>query len=163
MAYYGRLARRDAPTQNPQSADQGVKASGWRRLLGEDLRHRAVARERPALARRHITSSGGCLDLPPSAMSGETDHGIPSVGAGSASLAGGVRIGRGADRYSPSGRRVPRQGCCPVTPFADRLGPLIRLSLEPAPNRAAGVSSGEHGHYGRNAQFGEQIRKLLMR
>jgi hypothetical protein len=135
-----------------------AKASGCCCLVGDDLGHRPVIPEYPRLAGSHVSGGGSLLDLLPGAMSGETDHGIPNTGAGTASLAGRVRIGGRADRYSPSSGRVPRHGCCSVTPFADRLGPLIPLSLEAVPNGAASVGSDKHCHYGRDAQFGEQIR-----
>src|SRR5260370_5689157 len=38
-------------------------------------------------------------------------------------------------------------------PFADRLGPLIRPSLEPVPSRATRISSGEDGHDGGIPEF----------
>jgi hypothetical protein len=135
-----------------------AKASGCCCFVGDDLGHRPMGCERPALAGSNVAGCGGRFDLPPCAMSWETDHGIPNAGAGSASLAGGIRIGSRTDRYPPSGRCVPWQGCRPVTPFADRLGPLIAPSFEPMPNRMARMSSGKHGHYGRDAQFGELIR-----
>jgi hypothetical protein len=80
-------------------------------------------------------------------MSGKADHGIPNAGAGTAGLAGGVRIGGGADRDASSDRRVSRQRSRAVTPVADRLGPLIAPPLEPVPNRFARIGSGKHGHH----------------
>src|SRR5438309_9545286 len=93
----------------------------------------------PGLARRHVSGRDGLLDLLPSTMSRETDHGIPYAGAGAASLAGGVRVGRGADSDPFSGRRVSRQRSRAVTPVADRLGPLVAPPLEPVPNCTARV------------------------
>ena len=116
-----------------------AKTSGCYCLLGDDLGHRAMLWDYPGLAGGNVAGRGGLLDLLPSAMSRETDHGIPSAGAGAAGLAGGVRIGGGADRYPFSGPRVSRQRGRAVTPVADRLGPLIPLSLEPVANRAAGI------------------------
>src|SRR6202045_2549267 len=111
-----------------------AKASGCCCLVGDDLGHRTMVGEYPGLARRHVSRRDGLLDLLPGAMSGETDHGVPNSGAGSAGLAGGVRIGGGADRNPSSSRRVSRQRGRAVTPIADCLGPLIALPLEPVPN-----------------------------
>src|SRR3984893_9344155 len=122
-----------------------AKASGCCCLVGNDLGHRSVFGENPGLAGRDVAGRGGLLDLLPSAMSGETDHGVPNSGAGAAGLAGGVRIGGGADRDASSGRRVSWQRSRAVTPVADRLGPLIAPPLEPVPNRATSVGSGKHG------------------
>jgi hypothetical protein len=134
-----------------------AKVSGCCCLVGDDLGHRPMITEYPGLARRHVSGGDGLLDLLPSAMSGETDHG-PNSGAGAAGLAGGVRICGGADRNASSGRRVSRQRSRAVTPVADRLGPLIALPLEPVPNRAAGIGSGEHGHDGGDPQLGQSVR-----
>jgi hypothetical protein len=87
--------------------------------------------ERPRRSYGDITSTGCPLDLPPSAMSRETDDGIPNPRAGATALAAGIGIDFRANRYSPSGRRVPRQRSRSITPLADRLGPLIAPSLEP--------------------------------
>src|SRR5712671_1792199 len=107
-----------------------AKASGCCCLVGDDLGHRPVFWEYPWLARRHVSGRGGLLDLLPCTVRRETDYGIPNAGAGSAGLAGGVRIGGGADRDASSGRRVSRHRGRAVTPVADRLGPLIAPSLE---------------------------------
>src|SRR6266478_2236574 len=88
---------------------------------------------------------GGLLDLLPCTVRRETDYGIPSTGAGSAGLAGGVRVSGGADRNPSSGRRVAGQSSRTVTPVADRLGPLVSPSFETVSHRAAGIGSGEHG------------------
>src|SRR5216683_1031985 len=108
-----------------------AKASGCCCLVGDDLSHRTMVGEYPGLARGHVSRRDGLLDLLPSTMSGETDHGIPNAGAGSAGLAGGVRVSGGADRNASSGGRVARQSSRTVTPVADRLGPLVSSSLEP--------------------------------
>ncbi len=65
---------------------------------------------------------------------------------------------RWADRNAASGRCVPGQRSRAVPPFDDRLGPLIAPSLEPVPNCAASIGSGEHGHYGSDLQFGQLVR-----
>ena len=135
-----------------------AKASGCCCLVGDDLGHRPVFGENPGLAGRDVAGRGGLLDLLPSAMSRESDHGIPNPGAGAASLAGGVRVRGGADRNPSSGRCAPRQRGRAVTPFADRLGPLIALPFEPMPNRPAGIGSGEHGHDGGDPQVGQPVR-----
>src|ERR1700730_18324646 len=112
-----------------------AKASGCRSLVGGDLGHCPVVSEHPRLAGRYVAGGNCLLDLLPGAMSGETDHGIPDAGTGSAGLAGSVRIGGGADRDASSGRRISRQSGRAITPVADRLGPLIALPLEPVANR----------------------------
>jgi len=89
------LVRGVRQRKTPQSADQGVLASGCCRLLGDYLGHRAVVRECPALAYGDIARSGGRLDLAPGAVRWETDHCIPDMGASSAGLAGGVRVASG--------------------------------------------------------------------
>jgi len=61
------LVRGVRQRKTPQSADQGVLASGCCRLLGDYLGHRAVVRECPALAYGDIARSGGRLDLAPGA------------------------------------------------------------------------------------------------
>jgi len=86
-----------------------AKVSSCCCLLGDDLGHRPVFREYPGLAWSYLSGGDGLLNLLPCAMSGETDYGIPNPGAGAAALAGRVGIGRRADSYSPSGRRVPGQ------------------------------------------------------
>jgi hypothetical protein len=53
---------------------------------------------------------------------------------------------------------MPWQRNRAIAPFADRLGPLIAPSLEPVPNCAARVGSGENGHNGGDPQFGQRIR-----
>jgi len=135
-----------------------AKASGCCCLVGDHLGHRPVIPEYPRLARRYVSGANSLLDLLPSAVGGETDHGIPNAGASTASLAGGVRICGGADRDASSGRRVSRQRGRAVTPVADRLGPLVALSLEPVANRAAGIGPGEHGHDGGDPQVGQPVR-----
>src|SRR6516165_3557791 len=50
MAQSALLVRGVRQRKTPQSADQGVQASGCCRLLGDYLGHRAVVRECPALA-----------------------------------------------------------------------------------------------------------------
>jgi len=115
-------------------------------------------RECPAFSSWDVSGGHRGLDLPPSPVRRKTDHGIPNPGTGAAGLAGRVGIGRRTDRYSPSGGRIPRQRSRAVTPLADRLGPLIPPSLEPVPNCAARVGSGEHGHDGGDAQFGQPVR-----
>ena len=89
------LVRGVRQRKTPQSADQGVQASGCCRLLGDYLGHRAVVRECPALAYGDVARSGGRLDLAPGAVRWETDHCIPDMGASSAGLAGGVRVASG--------------------------------------------------------------------
>src|SRR3984893_12736427 len=135
-----------------------AKASGCCSFVGDDLSHRAMVGEYPWLAHCDLAGGSGLLELLPCAMSWEADPGLPGVVACAAGLAGRVRIGRWADRDAPSGGCVPRQGSRTVTPFADRLGPLIAPSLEPVPNRAAGVGSGEHGQDGGDPQVGQPVR-----
>jgi hypothetical protein len=65
--------------------------------------------ERPAFSGWDIPGGHHGLDLPPGAMCWEADHGIPSMGAGAASLAGRVRIHGWTDGYSPSSGRIARQ------------------------------------------------------
>jgi hypothetical protein len=117
-----------------------------------------VLREDPAFSSWDI--SGGCrgLDPSPGAMSGKANHGIPDPGAGTAGLAGRVRVRRRAHRNAPSGGRIPRQRSRAVAPFANRLGPLIPSSLEPVPNCATRISSGEYRHDGGDPQFGQSVR-----
>ena len=91
-------------------------------------------------------------------MGREADHRIPNLGASTAALAGRVRIRRGADRYTLSGGRIPRQRSRAVAPFADCLGPLIPPSLEPVPDCAARISSGKHGHDGGDSQVCQPVR-----
>jgi hypothetical protein len=114
--------------------------------------------ERPAFSSRDISGGHRGLDLTPRAVGREPNHGIPNPGACAATLASRVGICRRTDRYSPSGGRMPWQRNRAVTPFADRLGPLIRSPLEPVPNCAARIGSGEHGHDRGYAQFGQRIR-----
>ena len=135
-----------------------AKAPGCCCLVGDDLSHRAMVGEYPWLAGRYVSGRSSLLDLLPCAVRRETDHGIPSTGAGSAGLAGGVRVSGGADRNPSSGRRVARQSSRTVTPVADRLGPLVSPSFEPVPNRAPGVGSGQHGHDGGDPQVGQSVR-----
>ncbi len=135
-----------------------AKASGCCCFFGDDLSHRPVITECPRLAGRYVSGGNSLLDFLRGAMSGEPDHSIPYAGAGAAGLAGGVRIGGGADRDASSGWCVPRQRSRAVTPVSDRLGPLIPLPLEPVANRAAGISSGEHGHDGGDPQVGQPVR-----
>jgi hypothetical protein len=94
----------------------------------------------------------------PGTVRWEADKGIPYSGAGTAALAGGVRVGRGANRDPPSGRREPRQQGCPVPPFGNRLGPLVPPFLVSVPNRTACVGSGEHSHDRGDTQLGQCIR-----
>src|SRR6266851_8415965 len=131
-----------------------AKASGCCCLVEDDLGHRAMVGEYPWLARQHVSGRGSLLNLLPCAVRRETDHGIPSTGAGSAGLAGGVRVSGGADRNPSSRGRVARQSSRTVTPVADRLSPLIAPPLETVSNCAAGVGSGEHGHDGGDPQVG---------
>ena len=98
-------------------------------------------RECPAFSSWDISRGRRGFDLSPSAMGRKADHGIPNAGTGAAALAGRVGICRRADRYSPSGRRMPRQRSRAVAPFADRLGPLIPPSLEPVPDSAARIEA----------------------
>ena len=100
-----------------------VKASGC--FVVKHLGHRAMIGEGPALAGRHVASGDRRLDSPPGAVGRETDHGIAWSGAGAAALAGRVGIGCRADRDPPAGWREPRQWGRAVTPFADRLRPLV--------------------------------------
>src|ERR1700730_3335386 len=93
-----------------------AKASGCCCLVGDNLGHRAMVGEYPGLARRYVSGGSGLLDLLPSTMSWEADQRIPNARAGAAGLAGGVRIGGGADRDTFSGRRVSRQRGRAVTP-----------------------------------------------
>ena len=130
------------PKPPSASADEGYWL-GCGRFFCDDFGHRPVLREYPAFSSWDISSGHRGFDLPPGAMSRETDHGVSNSGTGTAGLAGRVRIGRRADRDAPSGGCVPRQGSRTVTPFADRLGPLIALPLEPVPNCTAGMGSGE--------------------
>jgi hypothetical protein len=95
--------------KTPQSTDQGVQASGCCRLFGDDLFQGPMVSEGPALSGWDLSGGHRGLDLPPRAMGRKTNHGIPNPSAGAAGLAGRVRIRRRADRYSPSGRRAPRQ------------------------------------------------------
>jgi hypothetical protein len=67
-----------------------------------------VVAKGPAFADRHIAGRGGRLTLPPRTMRRKTDWGIADAAGGAATLAGGVGVGRGADRNSPSGMR---SGC----------------------------------------------------
>src|SRR6516162_6732120 len=71
-----------------------------------------------------------------------------TLAQGPTSLARGIPIRGRADRNPSPGVRVPRQQSRPVTPFRDRLGRLIAASLEPVPNGAARIGSGEHGDNG---------------
>src|SRR5271163_1413076 len=114
--------------------------------------------ESPACSSWDISGGRRGLDLPPGAMSGKAYHGIPNPGAGAAALTRRVRVRRRADRYSPSGRRVPRQRNLAITPFADRFGPLVPPPLEPVSVRFPGISSGENGHNRGDPQFGQPIR-----
>jgi hypothetical protein len=135
----------------------GVKASGCC-FFGDDLGHCPMFRECPAFSSWDVSGGRRGLDLPPSPVRRKTDHGIPNPGTGTAGLAGCVRICGRADRYSPSGGRIPRQRGRTITPFADRLGPLIAPSLEPVSNCAASIGSSEHGHDGGNPQLGQPVR-----
>src|SRR5205807_4489875 len=132
--------------------------SGCCCLVGDDLGHCPVVTEYPRLAGRYVTGGDGLLDLLPSTMSGETDHGIPNAGARSAGLAGGVRISGGADRDTSPGGRVSRQRGRAVTPIAHRLGPPIALPLEPVANRAARIDSGDDGDEGGGPPVGQALR-----
>jgi hypothetical protein len=104
-----RLPKLGANAKTPQSADQGVVASGCYCFVDDDVGHRPVFREYPTLSGWDVSGGHRGFDLPPSAMRRKTDHGIPNPGTGAAGLAGRVRIRRRADRYSPSSRRIPRQ------------------------------------------------------
>src|SRR5207248_9190835 len=74
-----------------------LKASGCCALLvGDNLGHRSVLAEGPAVADRHVTRGDGLLDQSPPAVRREADQDLPGLGAGAAAFAGGVRIGRGA-------------------------------------------------------------------
>src|SRR5580704_5219984 len=145
------------PKPPSASADEGYWL-GCCRLFCDDFRHRPVLREYPAFSSWDISSSHRGFDLPPGAMGRKTDHGVSNTGTGTAGLAGRVRIRRRANRYSPSGRGVPRQRRRSITPLTDRLGPLIAPSLEPVPDSATRVISGEHGHDGGDPQIGQLVR-----
>ena len=94
------------------------------------------SRKAQLVADRHVAGGGGLLDHSPGAVCREGDHGVSRLGAGAAALAGGVRVGRRADRDAPSRRRVPRQGGDAVAPFGDRLGPLVGPAFRPPPHRS---------------------------
>jgi hypothetical protein len=104
-----------------------------------------------------ISGSHRGLDLTPSTMGQESDHGTSKLRAGPAGLAGRDGVCRRADRNSPSGGGMPGQAGSAITPLADRLGPLIVPPLEPVSVRFPGVSSGEHGHDRGDPQFGRLI------
>jgi hypothetical protein len=139
----------------PAAADRGYRLGCF---FGHDFGHLAMVPECPTFSSWDISGGHRRFDLSPGAMGRESNHGVPDSGAGAAGLAGRVRICGRADRYSPSGRRLPRQNGRAITPLADRLGPLIAPCLEPMPNRFARVGSGEHGHGGGDAQVGQAVR-----
>jgi hypothetical protein len=62
------IFRVDAQTKTPQSADQGVQASGC--FVGDNLSHRAMVVKHPALPSGDVSGSHRGFDLPPGAMAG---------------------------------------------------------------------------------------------
>ena len=138
----------------PAAADAGYWLGCF---FGDDFGHSAMIPENPALSGWDL--SGGCrgFDASPSAMGWKADHGVSNTGTGTAGLAGGVAVGRWANRYSPSSGGMPGWARSAVTPFADRLGPLIRPSFEPVPN-CARIIAGEHGHDGGDPEVGQSVR-----
>jgi hypothetical protein len=123
-----------------------AKASGCCCLVGDDLGHRPVVSEHPRLAGRHVSGGGGLLDS--SAKHHERGNRLRHPERG--------RRLRKSCRWRPSrrpssGRRVSRHQGRAVTPVADCLSPLIAPSLEPMPNRAPGISSGD-------PQVGQPVR-----
>jgi hypothetical protein len=74
--------------KNPQSADQGVQASGCCCLLRDDLGHSAMVPECPAFSRWDISGGNRGLDPPPGTVSRETDYSIPDPGPPGAERAG---------------------------------------------------------------------------
>ena len=139
------------PKPPPAAADRGC----WLNCFVRDhLCHSAMLGENPRLSCGDITSSRCGFDLPPGTMSGKANHGVSHSGTGATSLAGRVGIGRRADRNPPSSGRISRQRSRALSPFADRLGPLVPLPLKPVPNSAACIISAKHGHDGGYAQFG---------
>ena len=73
-----------------------LKASGCCVLpLGDDLGHRAVVTEGPAVASRHVPGGGGVLDQTPGAVDREADHRLARLGTGAAALACGLGVRAG--------------------------------------------------------------------
>jgi hypothetical protein len=130
-----------------------------KRGIRVNLGHRPMFRECPGGTYSDVASSGSRLGLPPSAVGREAHYHIPNPVTDATGLAGRLRIRRRTDRNSPSGRRVPWQRSRAVPPFANRLRPFVRPPLEPAPNCATGIDSGEHGHDGGNPQLGQPVRR----
>src|SRR5262249_39079813 len=103
----GHVAR-GAPTQNPPIRRLGGQASGCCCFFGDHFGHSSVAFKGQALVWSDVASSGCRLDLPPGSMCREANNGIANMSTSAAVLAGGVRVGRGADGYASPGRCVAR-------------------------------------------------------
>jgi len=101
----GHVAR-GAPTQKPSIRRLGGQASGCCCFFGDHFGHSSVTCKGQALAWSDLASSGGRLDSPPGTMCWKADNGIANMSASAAALAGGVRVGRGADRNASPGRCV---------------------------------------------------------
>jgi hypothetical protein len=105
--YLSRSTFAKTPKPPPAAADEGYWLGCC--IVGDDLRHSPMFPEHPAFSSWDISGGDRGFNPPPSAMRRETYHGIPNAGTGAAGLAGRVGICRRANRYSPSGRRAPRQ------------------------------------------------------